>query len=494
MLRRKFMPRISTLQDQDGKVLQAQDEIIQQWTKYCSSLYKDQEGGDSIAKGLEMITPTSTEEPQNILYSEVEEAIPTLKRNKSPGSDEITAEMIQADGEQLVRQIYWLCNKVWSKGTILEEWRKSVLVPIPKKGDLSQCENYRTISLINHTGKVLLIILPNRLKNQLEPHHSEEQAGFRKDRSSVHQILTLRLIAEKAKRHGKKIYNCFIDFQKAFDTIKHRVIWAVLRSYRIEEKMVTLLQKMYEKAQSAVRIGRYQGEWFRTNVGTRQGDPLSPLLFITYLERVMDHVKETNCRIRLGGTLVNNLRFADDIDLIDDDYNSIQEQLEKTRAIAEQAGLIVNLGKIKTMVFGDRKIEQEIQTGSKNIENVEKFEYLGSLIAWDNNCSEEIRRRIGKVAGTMASLRHVWNGKKLTIQNKLRILTTCVFSVLLYVSETWTLKEIDKKKLLALGMKCYRRILRISWKDMIRNEDNTKRRNNHRHYQETKAKTIRTHM
>ena len=82
--------------------------------------------------------------------------------------------------------------------------------------------------------------------------------------------------------------------------------------------MVTLLQKIYEKAQSVVRVGRYQEEWFRTNVGTRQGDPLSPLMFITYLERVMDHVKETNCEIRLGGTVVNNLRFEDDIDLINE--------------------------------------------------------------------------------------------------------------------------------------------------------------------------------
>ena len=471
MLRRKFTPRISVIQDQDGKILQSQDEIIQQWTKYCSSLYKDHGGGDSMARDLEMIAPTSIEEPQNILYSEVEEAIRTLKRNKSPGSDGITAEMIQAGGEQLVRQIHLLCNKAWNESTIPEEWSKSILVPVPKKGDLSQCANYRTISLINHTGKILLIILLNRLKHQLEPHLSEEQAGFRKDRSTVHQILTLRLIAEKAKRHGKKIYNCFIDFQKAFDTIKQKVIWATLRSYGIEEKMVTLLQKIYEKAQSTVRIGKHQGEWFHTDLGTRQGDPLSPLLFITYLERIMDHVKESNCGIRLGGMLINNLRFADDIDLIDEDYKSLQEQLEKTRAVAEQAGLIVNVGKTKTMVFGDRKIEQEIRVGRKNVENVDKFEYLWSLITWDNNCSEEIRRRIGKAAGTMASLRHVWNGKKLTIQNKIRILTTCVFSVLLYASETWTLKETDKKKLLAFEMKCYRRILRISWKDMMKNED-----------------------
>ena len=70
----------------------------------------------------------------------------------------------------------------------------------------------------------------------------------------------------------------------------------------------------------------------------------------------------------------------------------------------------------------------------------------------------------------MASLRHVWNSKKLTIQNKLRILTAYVFSVLLYASETWMLKKIDKKKLLAFEMSCYRRVLRISWNNMIKNK------------------------
>ena len=126
-----------------------------------------------MARDLEMIAPTSIEEQQNILYSEVEEAISTLKRNKSPESDGITAEMIQAGGEQLVRQIHLLCNKAWNESTIPEEWSKSILVPIPKKADLSQFANYRTISLINHTGKILLIMLLNRLKHQLEPHLSE---------------------------------------------------------------------------------------------------------------------------------------------------------------------------------------------------------------------------------------------------------------------------------------------------------------------------------
>ncbi|CAM4863714.1 unnamed protein product [Rotaria socialis] len=114
--------------------------------------------------------------------------------------------------------------------------------------------------------------------------------------------------------------------------------------------MITLLQKIYEKSQSAVRIGRDNGEWFRTDVGTRQGDPLSPLLFIAYLERVMDQVRQNTCGINISGILINNLRFADDIDLIDEDVSSLQRQLELTKTAAEQAGLILNINKTKTMI------------------------------------------------------------------------------------------------------------------------------------------------
>ena len=81
--------------------------------------------------------------------------------------------------------------------------------------------------------------------------------------------------------------------------------------------MITLLEKVYEKPQSAVRVGNENGDWFGTDVGTRQGDPLSPLLFIAYLDRVLDHVRQNACGITIGGMRINNLRFADDIDLID---------------------------------------------------------------------------------------------------------------------------------------------------------------------------------
>ncbi|CAM4929837.1 unnamed protein product [Rotaria socialis] len=198
-------------------------------------------------------------------------------------------------------------------------------------------------------------------ENTMDPYLAEEQAGFRKDRSTVQQILTLRLLAEKAKRQGIKIYNCFIDFRKAFDTIKHNIIWAVLKSYGIGNKILALLQNIYEQAQSAVRVDKQIGEWFHTSVGTRQGDPLSPLLFITYLERVMDKAIQTDSGISISGTLVNNLRFADDINMIQEDRNMLLKQTERLQTVATQAGLTINTGKTKTLVFGGPNIEQPIQ-------------------------------------------------------------------------------------------------------------------------------------
>ena len=373
-------------------MIQSKEDIMQRWTQYCSALYEDKGGRENMVKELEHITPSSEDNSGGILYGEIEDAITKLKKNKSPGTDEITDEMLQAGGEQLVHKIHKLCNRAWKEEIIPEQRGRSILVPIPKKGDLSDCSNYRTISLINHTGKVLLMVLLNRLKHHLDPYLSEEQTGFRKDRSTVHQILILRLLAEKTKRNGKKIYNCYIDFQKAFDTIKHKVIWAVLRSYGVANKAVTLLEKIYGKSRSAVRIGMDIGKWFQTSVGTRQGDPLSPLFFIAYLERVMDKIKSKETGVNVSGTLISNLRFADDIDLLNENCILLHEQIEQLTRTVEEAGLMVSTSKTKTMVFSNKTIDKQAIINCKIIENIEEFEYLGSLLTWDNNCSKEIKR------------------------------------------------------------------------------------------------------
>ena len=99
---------------------------------------------------------------------------------------------------------------------------------------------------------------------------ADEQAGFRRDRSTIQQIQTLRLIAEKAKRKNLTVYNCFIDFQKAFDSVNQNIIWATLESYGVGKRLTQILKDIGERSQAAVRVGDIIGEWFPTNIGTKR--------------------------------------------------------------------------------------------------------------------------------------------------------------------------------------------------------------------------------
>jgi len=124
-------------------------------------------------------------------------------------------------------------------------------------------------------------LLQDRLKAQTNTFITDEQAGFRKDRNTIKQVLILRLVAEKHTAKGTTINNhCFIDFQKAFVTIRRDVIWATLKSYGVRRKLIALMKSIVENAQTAVRVGEELGEWSGMTVGTRQGDLISAITFI----------------------------------------------------------------------------------------------------------------------------------------------------------------------------------------------------------------------
>ena len=469
---RTWKPKQSAIKDKNGKMLQEKADVKKRWTEYCSGLYTDGGNSDFVVKELDQIAPPPNEdELQDILYEEVAAAVKKLKKGKSPGIDDIAGEVVQAGGEKVTEEIHLICKQIWQEGRVPEEWTKSVIVTIPKKGDLAECCNYRTIALLSHISKVLLIVLLERLKAQVEPYLSEEQAGFRKDRSTVQQILILRLIAEKAKRKGRCILNCFIDFKKAFDTIKHDIIWATFKSYGVGRRLIAILRNICETSQSAVRVGGEIGEWFKTSVGTRQGDPISPTTFITYLERIMDAVRDNGTGVSVQGHRINNLKFADDIDLLEEDDDDLQWNLDRINEAAEAAGLQINIEKTMTMVFGQEDIGKKMEIGGRSIENVTEFVYLGSLLTWDNDCNLEIKRRIAKATGVMAGFKTIWRSKHISVETKVRIIRTCVMSVLLYACETWTLRKKDKDSLLAFEMKCYRRILHIYWEQKISNAE-----------------------
>ena len=154
-----------------------------------------------------------------ITRDEVRWAISKLKNGKAPGIDMITAEEIVAAGELGETVFFEQCKKIWVEEQLPEEWKRSVIIPIHKKKDKHLCDNYRGISLLCHSQKLLASIILRRIKGRTEEILSEAQAGFRRERSTIDQLFALRLIAEKYSERKKDLYVCFVDFQKAFDSV-----------------------------------------------------------------------------------------------------------------------------------------------------------------------------------------------------------------------------------------------------------------------------------
>ena len=203
--------RSSTIQDKSGKCLTEEKEILSRWTEYCSELYNYESCGDNAV--LDCSQPPE-EDLQPILREEVEIAVASLKKGKSAGVDNIPAELVQAGGETMIDVLTEICNRIWRTGEWPTPWTQSLIITLPKKGNLQLCQNYRTISLISHSSKVMLKVILNRLKPQAEEIIAEEQAGFRAGRSTTEQIFNLRILCEKYLQHQQNLYHVLLISKK----------------------------------------------------------------------------------------------------------------------------------------------------------------------------------------------------------------------------------------------------------------------------------------
>ena len=402
----------TVIENKDGELLTENAAVLSRWTEYCKELYNYPIQPDTNILGEET-RPSKEPSPLPVMREEVEEAIRSLPSGKSPGTDNIPAELLKKGGSELVTVITTLCQKIWETKQWPEEWTRSLIIPLPKKGNLRQCGNYRTISLINHTSKIMLRVILNRLKKEAEEHLAEEQAGFRPGRSTVEQIFNCHIMMEKHLQHQKELFHNFIDFKKASDRVWHEGLWHVMRSFGIEEGLIQIIQALYNTASSAVLLNSDIGEFFRTTVGVRQGCLLSPVLFNLFLEKIMrETLHNFHSTISIGGRTISNLRFADDIDLMGGNNTELQELTNRLTSRAGAYGMEVSSEKSKVMTNSANKTPTQIYMNGQQLEEVSAFKYLGATLTKDSRSTTEIKSRLAIATSIMAKLDKIWKNKK----------------------------------------------------------------------------------
>jgi len=158
----------------------------------------------------------------DILECKVKWALGSITMNKTSGGDGIPAELFQILKYDAVKVLYSICQQIWKTQQWPQDWKRSIFILIPKKGNAKECSNYCTTALISHTSNVILKILQAKLQQYVNPELPDVQAGFRKGRGTRDQIANICWIIENAREFQKHIYFFFIDYAKAFDCVHHK--------------------------------------------------------------------------------------------------------------------------------------------------------------------------------------------------------------------------------------------------------------------------------
>ena len=257
-------------------------------------------------------------EPE-ILECEVKWALGRISMNKASGGDGIPGELFQILKDDAVKVLYSICQPIWKTQKWPQDWKRSVFMPIPRKGNVKEWSNYHTIALISHASKVMLKILQTRLQQYLNREVQvfklfkllpDVQARFRKGRGTRDQIANICWIIKKARQFQKNIYFCFIDYAKAFDCVDHKKLWKLLKELEIPDYVTCLLRNLYAGQEATVRTGHGTTDWFQIGKGVCQDCILSPYLFNFYAEHIIRNagLEEAQAGIKISRRNINNLR------------------------------------------------------------------------------------------------------------------------------------------------------------------------------------------
>ena len=244
-----------------------------------------------------------------------------------------------------------------------------------------------------------------------------------------------------------------------------------MRKYNINASMIRAIENLYDKAQSAVLFNGSTGEWFRTTVGVRQGCLLSPTLFNIFLERIVcEALDDYEGSVSIGGRLITNFCFADDIVVNAEEEEEAGILVDRLDTTTTRNKREISPGKTKVMTNNPNGFQREIKIKGQRLEEVENFKYLGAIIS-NKGSKPEILSRITQTTAALSRLKVIWRDKNISLASKVKLMRTLILSTSLYACESWTLTAEIKRRIQALEMRCYRRLLNISYKDHVTNKE-----------------------
>ena len=399
----------------------------------------------------------------------------------SPGLDDIQNRVLkipELEGE-VTDMLNRHCKALNIENTIPDDWRKSVIVSMPKKGNSTALDNQRGIAKTCSSAKLFNKVLLSRLKQIIDPQLSQCQSGFRAGRSTTEQLMALRCVIDTCRVTNMTASLVFVDFRKAFDTLHRSSIPVILSQYNVPICLISDIIHMYNDTSACISTELGPTECFKTTSGVLQGNTLSPYLFIVLLDYALKKTLQDDVgfvvRKRNGSRHpaihIGVLAYADDICLLAESIDDVECSLYRLETSAAEIGLTINHNKTKAMHLGHASVRHVRFANGNPIDSYDKFAYLGVPTS---NEETVFQSHLSKAWAAATKLRSIFNSKE-NYAIKIGFCRSAVESILLYGLECLPLTSTLQGKLDS----AYRRILRyalgVHFPDCISNAELARR-------------------
>ena len=438
------------------KLIQGDNEIVEpkiimeHITKFYQELYSKKERKENekildIPESKQLSEGDKEGLEKELTGAELFQALRNMKEGKAPGNDGLTVGLYKAIWPDIKDTFKEAVEEAIVEGELPTSMRQGVIRLIRKKGkDCTKIENWRPISLLNVDTKIISKALARRLEKILPKIIHPNQLAFVQKRLIYEGVRKTQYIIETAHKKQAKLAVMNIDFQKAFDSISHEYLWKALEKYNFGPNYIQMVQALYQKAESTVINNGTTGRYFPIGRSCRQGDCLSPGLFILAIEPLLEAIRKDRDIEGVkapGQQKIKLSAFADDVTL----YITNEEGIAKTREILQEfretAGLQINGKKTEILTVGDWEANMTDYTTKHYI--------TVTGIAIDRKGASMTELNETPIINKLQKLTDSWKQRGVSLKGRVMLMKTCGLSQLQYLAscmpiQTETMKKINK--------------------------------------------------